>query len=352
MKRVLVAPLDWGLGHATRCIPIIEELLGQSCEVIIGGSGDSLKLLTLEFPLLETITLPEYSPTYPSTGSGMSWYMLKQLPKFASAIFNEHQQLDAIIRARGIDLVISDNRYGLWSQKVKSIFVTHQLNIQAPQPFKSLINAINRFFIRKFDECWIPDSVDENNSLAGKLAIDSRIRSKRIGILSRFKEKDRQTTVHSIDLLVVLSGPEPQRTMLERLMLKKLTASSLKWILVRGVVATGDQSGSDHIVDYATARMLHKLLESAEIVICRSGYSTLMDLCVLSKKAILIPTPGQPEQEYLGQRMQQLGVACAVRQEEQFNLEDAIECARSRSGKVVRREDSRVLREAIEEVVK
>src|SRR5262245_52446649 len=141
MKNVLITPLDWGLGHATRCIPIINELLNKNCSVVIGGSGEALELLKIEFPHLAFVSLPAYRPVYPSLGS-MVWNMLTQLPKFLSTIKKEHDVIEQLVRSSKIDLIISDNRYGCWSSAVPSIFITHQTNILLPKKFKWLSKVV------------------------------------------------------------------------------------------------------------------------------------------------------------------------------------------------------------------
>ena len=159
MKKVLITPLDWGLGHATRCIPIIHELLKRGCTVLIAGSGDSLLLLKNEFPHLTFFTLSAYSPLYSRTQS-MIWKMVSQLPKFVEVIRKEHQQIQVLIEQHKIDFIISDNRYGCWSAKIPSVFMTHQLNILMPDGLKwiePLVRRVNKRLIKKFSSCWIPD---------------------------------------------------------------------------------------------------------------------------------------------------------------------------------------------------
>jgi UDP:flavonoid glycosyltransferase YjiC (YdhE family) len=178
MKRILVAPLDWGLGHASRCIPIINALLQKGCEVVIAGNGRSLELLQLEFPELPTELLPGYDPQYPQSGS-MALTMVKQIPKFFRAIRNEHERIESIVRARHIDVVIADNRYGCWSQHATSVFITHQSNILMPKRFgwlSSIVRKKNEKLIAKFSTCWVPDFPGEH-SLAGALAEIGRLKS-------------------------------------------------------------------------------------------------------------------------------------------------------------------------------
>ena len=307
-KTVLVCPLDWGLGHCTRCIPIITELLNQNAEVLIAGDGDGIALLKKEFPQLKFIFLKGYRAKY--NAGNLAFSMIKQLPRFFSSILREHLQLKKIISDNKIDVVISDNRYGLWHKKIKSIFISHQLNIQTPEGLNfvnPLINSLNRFFISQFSECWIPD-VQGNNNLSGKLSEQSQIKIPvyRIGILSRFANEHfftpntKRETVHHI--VCILSGPEPQRTIFEGMLLEQLEKINKSVLIIRGRPNDKQELKSKFLIEFknhATANEMVDFIKDAGLIIARSGYSTIMDLAVLGKKAILIPTPGQTEQEYL-----------------------------------------------------
>lgn len=324
-KRVLVAVLDWGLGHAARCIPIIHELLTRNVHVVLGGSGSSLKLLKEEFPQLEVLTLPAYNPQYPAKGMLMACKMLMQIPKFLRAINTENHIVGRFVSATSVDIIISDNRYGCYNKKVESIFITHQLNIMMPASaawLGPIIRMINHGYIRKFSRCWIPD--DPRSSVAGSLILNKRfpkeIRTEYIGILSRFKPTQQPERIY--DIVVVLSGPEPQRTILENLLLRQLERSTYSFFLVRGLPFDGKRYKANEVA-YLASRELQDLINSSEVVIARSGYSTVMDLLTLKKKAILIPTPGQTEQEYLAKTLKEKKVFYSVEQEH-FNLEHAL----------------------------
>jgi hypothetical protein len=311
MKTILVAPLDWGLGHATRCIPIIRELLSIDCKVMIGGSGRSLHLLAAEFPFLKAVELPAYNPEYPKAGS-MAWKMLSQLPKFFSAIRQEHHYVERLVRQEGINAIISDNRFGCWSTQVPTVFITHQSNIMMPRRFGWLggfVRSINWRYIHRFSRCWIPDT--PNLSLAGELASfdkSARLPVEYIGPLSRFSPSKNVDRMY--DVVVIFSGPEPQRSIFERIVLPQLKTSSLNFFVVRGVIE--DQGTSEpNVRNYLTS------------VIARSGYSTVMDLMTLRKKAIFVPTPGQTEQEYLATRLAEQKIAYAMNQNN-FDLKLAL----------------------------
>ena len=326
-KRVLVAPLDWGLGHTTRCIPIIQELLRQDFTVLLAAEGNSAHLLGKEFPGLTIISLKGYRISYSNTQVFFKVKLFGQIPKILKAIKNEHTWLHKIIKEYEIDIVISDNRYGLYNTKVKSIFITHQLAIATGYVFTNwLVQKLNYRLINKFDECWIPDE-EAPFDVAGKLSHPKElpaIPTTYIEILTRFKNVKAEK---KIDLLVLISGPEPQRTALENMMLLQMKKHPFKMVLVRGLPNASNKiinrNKALEILDHLPALELSKLIQSSKIIIARSGYSTIMDLIALQQKAILIPTPGQTEQEYLAKYLASKKYFVAANQRD-FNLEKEI----------------------------
>lgn len=323
-KRVLVAPLDWGLGHATRCIPIIWELERQGAEVILASNGRAYDLLRLEFPNLPLEKLPAYNIQYHS--NNMFWNIARQLPKIIWAIWQEHWHLQKLLRKYQINRVISDNRYGCFSSKAKSVFVTHQLNIQIPNLLlQRLVRFVHQRWIQQFDACWIPD-MDGADNLAGNLTWSKSLQNiTRIGILSRMRPWDLPL---KWDILVVLSGPEPQRTVLEQLIINQVKDLPYKILLVQGKpeknkVWKDEKTGTIEIVPFLKTQELNKEMAASSVIICRSGYSTLMDLAILGKKAILIPTPGQTEQEYLAERLFKKEIFY-TQQQADLNIQEAL----------------------------
>ena len=319
-KRILVAPLDWGFGHATRCIPIIKALIAHQFEVVIAADSRPLHLLTTEFPNLEMIRFSGYDIKYPKF-LPMSISMLLQSPKILLALKKEHQLLEKIIEDYAIDGVISDNRYGLYDKKVPTVFITHQLQIQSPY-FSNFIKDFNYKYINKFDACWVMD--DEKINLAGDLSKPRILPSNTtyIGAQSRFEKWEEEK---KYDFLAIVSGPEPQRTILEKGLIKALKDREEKSIIVLGKpeLNTSEQLGNLTIKSHLSAKDLNTAILQSELIICRPGYSTIMDLAKLEKKAFFIPTPGQTEQEYLAENFMQEGICFAQKQSE-FDLEKAI----------------------------
>lgn len=302
-KTIFISPLDWGLGHATRCVPIIKELSANN-KVIIGTSALNRSFFDNYFPQLQKINLPSYNIRY-SKNLPVWLKILLQWPKINAVINEEKKILEQIIVEHKIDLVISDNRFGLHNKNVESIFITHQLNVQSPL-FLGLANKKNKEYIHQFNKVWVPDHKNENKRLSGQLSNseDIKIPVEYIGPKSALNEIEINSSgEEKCDLLILLSGVEPQRSVLENKLLEKFKNSSKKIILVRG--SNNEFNGVNkniHVFNFAFDGELKKLILGAETVICRSGYSTLMDLYLLNKKKIiLIPTPGQTEQEYLAE---------------------------------------------------
>ena len=211
-KNILVAPLNWGLGHATRCIPIINALQENGFRPIIASDGVALALLKKEFPNLLALELPSYHIEYAKKASNFKWKILKNSPKTIKAIYDEKKIVKKWVSEFDLFGIISDNRLGVFNKKVPSVFVTHPLTVLSGKT-TWISSKIHHYFIKKFDECWIPD-VDDFPNLSGKLGHlkASDLNLKYIGILSRM-EKLEIPIVYN--LMILLSGPEPQRTMLE-----------------------------------------------------------------------------------------------------------------------------------------
>ena len=338
-KTVLVCPLDWGLGHAARDVEIINLLLLNKCKVIIGADKAPLFFLRQEFPQLDYIEIPSVKVNYPKNGS-MFFKLLLSVPKLLIGIYKEHKLLKKIFEENEIDVVISDNRFGLWNKKTESVFITHQIRIMMPSGFKFLekpVYLLNRFFINKYDYCLIPDFENENN-LSGRLSHDVELPKNTIyiGILSRFDIKKNlpQTEKVEFDILAIISGPEPQRSIFENILISKIKNSKYKCLIIRGKPLSKQIINIENIVfkNHLKTDELQNFILTTPIIVSRSGYSTIMDLVRLKKtatanllqKVILVPTPGQTEQEYLAEYLKNKNMFYTVSQND-FDLVSAIE---------------------------
>jgi len=350
-KHVLVAVLDWGLGHATRSIPIIHELLGKRCKVTLAGNGQSLKLLQQEFPMLEFKELTSYKVSYSASMPFMAKIFL-QLPKFLRAIRAEHKEIETLVSQSNVDVVISDNRYGCWSSQVPSVLITHQVNIIMPLVLSLLsfgINYFNHQLIKQFNLCWVPDF--ESDRITGRLTTPGDLNIRFIGMLSRFERNENISTVP--DLVVgVVSGPEPQRQILESILEKQMVNQTGRLVVVRGML-NGEERNHARIkfINHLPANELSELIQKADIIITRSGYSTIMDLVRLGKKkVILIPTPGQTEQEYLAKTLDKKRIALSQSQSE-FDLATALTNIKHYTGFEGIQQQTNLLPEAISELI-
>lgn len=336
--RILVCPLDWGIGHATRCVPVIRHLLQQNHKVIIAADGRPLHFLRDNFPDLDYVVLPGFRVTYPA-GNKMIIKMMLQSPAILFRTYKEHRQLKKIIRDYKVDVVISDNRFGLWSKKVYSVYITHQLFIRAPEKMRwmgPLLYRLHGWFIQHYNECWVPDLPGENN-ISGDLSHQYALprNGHYIGILSRFEKPcemegpSDQTPVPY--LLIMLSGPEPQRSILEEVILQELARDQhLKTVILQGLPGKFTESSplpGLTIFNHLPDPEIKRLIQQSRVIICRPGYSTIMDLVTLDRSAILVPTPGQTEQEYLAGYLSAEGSFQKINQSD-FTLGEALAAGR------------------------
>lgn len=343
-KKILIAPLDWGLGHATRCIPVINEFLSQGCEVQIASSGDALILLKEEFPDLKFHSIASYGAEY-STSLPFMVKIILQMPKFLRAIKQEHKETEAIVEREKIDIVVSDNRYGCWSTEIPSIFISHQLNLKAAI-FPGLANYLQDRAIRKFSTIWIPDN-EGNESLSGELT-STKLRVKHVGALSRLKWGK---SVNKYDIIAIVSGPEPQRSIFEKIVIRELKQSGKRCLVVRGLPGKNDKTNENEteVVGHLSAKEMNKAILESELVISRPGYTSIMDLAALGKKVIFIPTPGQPEQEYLATYLERKKIAFTIEQAN-FNLQAALNNAKGYDGFKRKEKENFLLKETVEQI--
>ena len=321
--KILIAPLNWGLGHASRCVPLIHRLLDEGHEVVIGGDGMSFTLLRKHFPKLRYVYLAPIDLHYSRSGN-QTWAMLKAIPQLLLWRNKDRLMLKAILQEEHFDQVISDNRPGLYNKQVECIYITHQLQIRLTKTWQwaeAMASRIHARMYTRFNKVWIPDYEDINHSLAGELSHPSNLRLSRkmtafqyIGPLSRFHSPiTHKPSPINYEVVAVLSGLEPQRTLLEQELIERYSGKEERVLIVQGLVNhpnTRIKRGNLTIVPSMADAELVPALLNARHIIARSGYSTIMDLEALGLLSVgnnkplpvhieLIPTPGQPEQEYL-----------------------------------------------------
>ena len=303
-RRTLLCILDWGLGHATRSLALLNHELLAGDEVIVATSGPALALIRRGRPDLRVVELPGYRVRYP-TGN-MVFNVAVQLPKWLRVIRREHQITERVVGELRIDRIVSDNRFGCYAGSAPSIFLTHQLR---PMTGFAPATALYRRWLQRFDAFWVPDSADRR--LSGALSDPSGYREVRyIGPLSRFSRLP--SAAKDVEVVALLSGPEPMRSRLEAMLLTEFAKLPGKQLLIRGTVSGPPiyPPETTRVIDYADAATLAELLPTATYLLSRAGYSTLMDIDAmgLDARMIFVPTPGQTEQEYLAlTRVQGLG---------------------------------------------
>ena len=325
---VLISPLDWGWGHTTRCIPLIETLIGLNCSVLIACNHWQKDLLRPLFPTCSFLELPGYNIKYAGSGSLTRLKLLLQIPRILRTIQQENRWLAKLLKTTPINGIISDNRYGISHPGKPSVLITHQLRIQSGggRLTDNLLQKLHYRLLARFRQVWIPDNPSQPGA-AGILShppMMPSMTSRYIGCLSRMQKCD-----HQLDsgILILLSGPEPQRTILEKHLVHQLSHVNEQVVLVRGTfTAPGltNLPGNVSVLNHCSGRELNTIICNARLVIARSGYTSIMDLLKLRKKSILIPTPGQSEQQYLGQHLMKNQWAITVSQKD-FNLKTALE---------------------------
>jgi len=327
--RVLFAPLDWGLGHTTRCLPIIKAFQSAGAEITIACNEKQTVLLQAELEAVRFLPLRGYGLRY-SRSKYFTWFIIAlQIPKILTAINREKKWLSSIFQTEGFDVVISDNRYGLHHPSLYSIFISHQLRVRVPfsKWIENLLQKWNYNFIQQFSECWIPDFEGASN-LAGDLSHPNRlpaVKLKYIGAVSWCKKMKKYSEEPKV-LVVIISGPEPQRTIFEKIVLSELNDWNESAVVLRGLPATTETLPSTRNVTFFNhlhSVQLSDLINRATYIVARSGYSTIMDIVALQKKSILIPTPGQTEQEYLGNWLMEHKFCVSITQNN-FSLKNAL----------------------------
>jgi hypothetical protein len=300
--RVIFGICSWGLGHATRSLPIIRKFIREKDEVTIVSYGSASALLRNELgESAAFVELPDYRPPTTRNSRRLALDTLLSSPQYLYSMQREHRYLERLAQDGRVDIIFSDSRYGFYSLHVPSFFMTHQLRFMNPLFLRALESGsetFNRWFLDRSAGVLVPDF--KENGLAGRLAhglsvIDER-KLNYIGVLSDFGLRQ---TPQDIDIFVSISGVEPHRSSFERLVTNQLEGIEGNIVVSLGRPASSEIRGNIK-VQGLVARATHEgLLNRAKVVVARAGYSTLMDLCALGKRSLLIPTPGQTEQEYL-----------------------------------------------------
>jgi len=326
-QTILFSPLGWGLGHASRIIPLIHKELQNENKVMVAGDESSLSLIKSTFPGIEAFSFKSIKIKFRKGKSQLfplAWFALR-LPFVR---IWEHRKLQQIIKESHVNMVISDNRYGLYSKHAFCVIITHQLRLIPPKPFgfaQKLTELLLKNWLKKFDEVWIPDYPNEK-SIAGKLSgSNGLLNLKYIGILSRFTLILLTAEETNWELIGIVSGPEPQRTIFEKKITQLAQKLKVKSLILEGLPTQGDKIvqvsenvwKSGHLSD----ANFYNVVKNAKYVISRSGYSTVMDLLAIEKSALLVPTPGQTEQEYLAKHLAEKGLFESVTKEGLLNIE-------------------------------
>jgi UDP:flavonoid glycosyltransferase YjiC (YdhE family) len=322
VKRILFCVLDWGLGHATRSMPVIAELQRQGAEVFLASSGSAGFLLREKFPLLSYHELPAYSPRYPRRGS-LTLAMMAQAPRLRNTIRKEHEEVEVLVKNLRLDAVISDNRYGCFTRLAPSIMLTHQPKVRLGPGWRlaeRMVNAWLRSYLINYREVWVPDR--PGSGLTDKF-VASDLPTRYVGWLSRFSSNGESTT--SFPLMAIVSGPDPQRSLFVNLLRDQLRRWPGRTLLVTGEPGKNiaERVGDLEVVGHLPPEQMEAELRSAGLVVARSGYSTVMDLIALGKRAVFVPTPGQPEQIHLANLLRESRIACCQDQRN-FEVEELV----------------------------
>jgi uncharacterized protein (TIGR00661 family) len=329
-KRILFSVLDWGLGHAVRDVPLIQRLISEKAKVTIVGSGPSLEFLKEEFPDLEFILVLSHKVRYSKSKFFFLLKLALQIPSFIFKTVKEHNQLKRLIKHTHYDLIISDNRYGFYHQQIPSIFITHQIfpkigrRIRFIEP---ILSVLHKRLINNFDLCLIPDYPGEIN-LSGDLSHKYKLGSfyRYIGIVSSFNIQESSLKSYERDILFISSGPEPQRELFFKQIFNEIYQDGFNALMIRGIPKLKEyrKIGKIEVVGYLRRRELLEEIQKSRYIITQSGYTSLMDLIKIKRHAIIIPTPGQTEQEYLAELQINRGWFITYNREN-FVLRDAID---------------------------
>ena len=334
--KIIYSVCSWGLGHATRSLPVIRKLIDENNEITIISNGRSLELLKKEIGSnIEYINIPDYPMLLSENARQFMAKSIIYWPLFIRKMQSGLSKLTKMLETKKCDIIISDGRYDIYSKKIPSFFISHQMRIMNPlriRMFETGSEIFNLFFFKRFRGVIVPDYKED--SLSGDLSHNlKKIDEKKIhyvGVLSDFQKKKRKK---DIDYLISISGPEPQRTLLEKKLLSQVDQLDGSIVITLGKTEDKNVSDNENILIYSflTKEKRENLLNRAKLVVSRSGYSTIMDLAVIRTKALMTPTPGQIEQEYLSQYHNNKGTFYSVNQE-LLDLGRDVEIAKNMTG--------------------
>lgn len=393
--RVLISPLSWGFGHAGRMIPLALELERRGCEVIFAADALLTKMIAPELPGIKTVVIPGLKIRY---SRFMPQYLaiFLQLPVIVASAVREHATLRRLAKELNPMVIISDNRFGFYHKRIFSVYVTHQVRIAFPALLaflEPLAAWMHRMIISRYDLCLVPDYRGSEN-LSGRLSHGGRLPANIafIGPLSRFgvacnepfppvRAKSKpiatcrsgESDSFTADQMkaeplqpgrgappaplpqpyacLILSGPEPQRSLLLRKVSESLRGYPLTVLSATPPAAPTSPEASPapaaptppaalpsseappppeapiplkapippeapptpeaslspgqtiHLITGADTTTMRQIITGASLVIARAGYTSVMELVSLGVGAVLIPTPGQTEQKYLGRHL-------------------------------------------------
>jgi len=308
--KILFGVFDWGLGHATRDIPLIEELLKEKNRVDIISTGWALKLLKVHFKgRCRYFDVPSITSPYQGRTSIFLFNFISIIPQMLVSLRKIRKLSRRIIKEGGYDKIVSDCRYDVHDQKDNSYLINHQLRFKSVFFTEIFTDLWLAYIMKPYGKILVPDFPGEGltGRLSHGLPFVDKNRIEYLGILSAMKRKNVKK---DIDYFISLSGPEPQRTMLEKQILQKADMLHGKIILAGGNPDAEHSFVSNKVKfhSFLSPRQQEDCMNRAKFLIIRSGYTTIMELCELGiKSALLIPAPGQTEQEYLADLYERRG---------------------------------------------
>ncbi|MDQ7820626.1 MAG: glycosyltransferase family protein [Armatimonadota bacterium] len=331
--RILYGVGSWGLGHATRSLAVLERLLAAGAEVTVVSAGRALALLRRELgDRCALLAWPDVPQTLGRTAWGFYLRSALAVPAMLRVMAAERAATAALHRHRRFDRIVSDNRYGIQHRDVPSFHVAHSLRFLAPgrvRLIELLLEAFNCRWFGRLRKVIVPDSPQDR--LAGDLAHDLRVfPPSLLAYVGPLCSVRPLPLPEDVDVFVTLSGPEPQRTLLERRILRQVRGLEGRVVVALGRPEdAGGGLGGAEVYPYLDRRRQQEMLARARVVVSRSGYTTVCELATLGKRAVLVPTPGQTEQAYLARYHDLRGAVRAASQ-------DALDLARDTAAAAAR----------------